>query len=51
MERLERPEKNWKFSADDLKEREYWRRLSGRLRGHDPPDRHAGRALVRRAGG
>jgi PPK2 family polyphosphate:nucleotide phosphotransferase len=24
LERLENPEKNWKFSASDLKEREYW---------------------------
>jgi PPK2 family polyphosphate:nucleotide phosphotransferase len=24
MERLEKPEKNWKFSAADLKEREFW---------------------------
>jgi PPK2 family polyphosphate:nucleotide phosphotransferase len=24
LRRLERPEKNWKFSAADLKEREYW---------------------------
>jgi polyphosphate kinase 2 (PPK2 family) len=24
MERLERPEKNWKFSASDLAERERW---------------------------
>jgi PPK2 family polyphosphate:nucleotide phosphotransferase len=24
LERLERPEKNWKFSAEDLKERERW---------------------------
>ena len=24
LERLEEPEKNWKFSADDTKEREYW---------------------------
>jgi PPK2 family polyphosphate:nucleotide phosphotransferase len=24
MERLENPEKNWKFSANDAKEREYW---------------------------
>lgn len=24
-ERLDKPEKNWKFSAADLKEREYWR--------------------------
>jgi PPK2 family polyphosphate:nucleotide phosphotransferase len=24
LDRLERPEKNWKFSSSDLKEREYW---------------------------
>jgi PPK2 family polyphosphate:nucleotide phosphotransferase len=24
MERLDNPEKNWKFSADDVKEREHW---------------------------
>ena len=24
LERLDRPEKNWKFSAADLREREYW---------------------------
>jgi PPK2 family polyphosphate:nucleotide phosphotransferase len=24
LERLERPEKNWKFSASDVREREYW---------------------------
>lgn len=24
MERLERPEKNWKFSASDLAERDHW---------------------------
>lgn len=24
LERVERPEKNWKFSANDLKERQYW---------------------------
>jgi PPK2 family polyphosphate:nucleotide phosphotransferase len=26
MERLDRPEKNWKFSAQDVEEREYWNR-------------------------
>jgi PPK2 family polyphosphate:nucleotide phosphotransferase len=25
LERIERPEKNWKFNADDLKEREHWK--------------------------
>src|SRR5512144_986252 len=25
LERLENPEKNWKFSANDVKEREYWK--------------------------
>jgi polyphosphate kinase 2 (PPK2 family) len=24
MDRLEEPEKNWKFSASDVKEREFW---------------------------
>ena len=24
MERLDRPEKNWKFSASDVRERKYW---------------------------
>ena len=24
MKRIERPEKNWKFSADDVREREHW---------------------------
>src|SRR5262249_23223174 len=24
LERLDRPEKNWKFSSTDMKEREYW---------------------------
>jgi len=24
LERIEQPEKHWKFSADDIKEREYW---------------------------
>jgi PPK2 family polyphosphate:nucleotide phosphotransferase len=25
LDRIERPDKNWKFSLDDLKEREYWK--------------------------
>jgi PPK2 family polyphosphate:nucleotide phosphotransferase len=25
LERIERPKKNWKFNADDLKEREHWK--------------------------
>jgi PPK2 family polyphosphate:nucleotide phosphotransferase len=25
LDRLERPEKNWKFTLDDIKEREYWK--------------------------
>ena len=29
MERLDRPEKNWKFSASDLGEREYWEDYMG----------------------
>ena len=26
MERLEHPEKNWKFSQDDIKERKFWKK-------------------------
>ena len=39
LERLDNPEKNWKFSAADAKEREYLGRLHGGLRGHDPEHR------------
>ena len=31
LKRVDLPEKNWKFSASDAKEREYWDRLPGRL--------------------
>ena len=29
LERLDRPEKNWKFSMGDAKERKYWRKYQG----------------------
>jgi PPK2 family polyphosphate:nucleotide phosphotransferase len=29
LERIERPEKNWKFSAGDLEERKYWKQYMG----------------------
>jgi len=35
MARLDEPEKNWKFSASDVKERQVLGRLHGRLRGSD----------------
>ena len=51
LERLENPEKNWKFSANDAKERAFWddymKAYEDMIRQH----RHQGRALVRRAGG
>ena len=46
LERLDRPEKNWKFSEADVAEREHWKRLPARLPGHDPPHRRPPRALV-----
>ena len=51
LERIDEPEKNWKFSTADVARARYWRRLHGGLRGHDPPHRHRGRAVVCRAGG
>ncbi len=49
-ERLDKPEKNWKFSAADLEGTRTLGRLSGSLRGHDSVDRDAGSALVRGTG-
>ena len=48
MPRLDEPEKNWKFSAADVREREYWSEYMGRVRGSDPAPRRS-RAVVRRA--
>ena len=31
LERLENPQKNWKFSSADIRERQYWGRLYARL--------------------
>ena len=50
MERLDEPEKNWKFSAADVRERAHWERVHGGLRGHDPRHGHPARPLVRRPG-
>ncbi len=50
LDRLEHPEKNWKFSLADATEREYLGRLHGGLRGHDSAHRRAPCSLVRRAG-
>ena len=51
LERLDRPEKNWKFSLADAQERGHWDAYAARVRGHDPRDRRPPRAVVRRAGG
>ena len=49
LERLTMPEKNWKFSLGDAKEREYLGRLHGGLRGRHPTHRHSGGAVGGRA--
>ena len=41
LERLDEPDKNWKFAIGDVKERGLLERLHGRVRGHDPRDRDA----------
>ena len=49
LERLENPEKNWKFSANDVKEREFW---DDYMTAYEDMIRHTatdGRAVVRRA--
>ena len=51
LERLDNPDKNWKFSMADAKERGHWNDYQEAYRGHDPGDRDQGRALVRGAGG
>ena len=40
LERLDEPEKNWKFSPADVARARALGRLHGRLRGHDPPHEH-----------
>ena len=51
MDRLDRPEKNWKFSASDVRERRYWDDYILAFEEVDPRDRRAARAMVCRAGG
>ena len=48
--RLDLPAKNWKFSAADAKEGEYWRGIHARVRRHDPAHELPARPVVRRAG-
>ena len=49
LERLDRPEKNWKFSRADIREREHWDDYQQAYEDADPPHRRSPRALVRRA--
>ena len=51
LERLDQPEKNWKFSANDAKERAFLGRLHEGLRGDDPRDGDGRFAVVCGAGG
>ena len=46
LERLENTEKNWKFSANDIKERVFLGRLYVSLRRYDSPHRLPGRPVV-----
>ena len=49
QERLDTPEKRWKFRLGDLDDRKLWDE-SRRVRGHDPRDLHRMGALARRPG-
>ena len=51
LERLDRPEKNWKFSLADAQERGHWDAYQRAYEEHDPRDRGPPRAVVRRARG
>ncbi len=50
LERLDRPEKHWKFSAADLAERGHWDEYVERLPRRSWRDEHRRSAVVRRAG-
>ena len=51
LERLDNPDKNWKFSLNDAKERGFWDDYMERLRANDPGDGNGGFTLVCGAGG
>ena len=46
LERLENPEKNWKFSFGDLEERKHWDGVPGRVRADGPAHQHRVGAVV-----
>ena len=50
LARAEEADKNWKFSAGDVAERERWDDYQRRLRAGDPGHEHQGRAVVRDPG-
>ena len=50
MERLDEPEKNWKFSVGDVAERAHWAEYQGSVRRGDTQHRVEARAVVRRSG-
>ena len=49
LERIDDPDKNWKFSDADLKERKFWDDYAEGLRGMPQRDEHRRRALVCRS--
>ena len=48
LQRLDEPDKNWKFSLSDIHERKYWKHYRKAYEGC-LSDQHASRALVRRS--
>ena len=50
LERLDDPEKNWKFSAADVRERGFWDEYQAGLRGHAQRHQHRSGALARHPG-
>src|SRR5665213_203362 len=46
LKRIDDPEKNWKFSADDIKERKYWKHYMKAYEGMPRRHQHSRRALV-----
>jgi hypothetical protein len=51
LKRIDHPEKNWKFSASDVRERRYWDGVPAGVRRDADPHQHAVGPLARRACG
>ena len=49
LERIDEPDKNWKFSLADIHERKYWKHYMKVYEDLPERDKHPSRALVRRS--